>query len=893
MRYIECGVNNEFVSGAGQVIGAAGSHHDVALRITFGEMWDGLSMYVTFRDALGENPTVVQILPTNLVLGTERTYDVAVSAAAKARQGKAMVTVQGYSVVNGTQEASATNTATAYFTVLPSDYALADDESIDATLAQQLQAEIDEITETVTDARLAAKDAEAWAVGQIEGVDVEDTDTRYENNSKYYAQQADESATEAYGSASAAFASASSASGSATAAAGSAATATDSATAAATSATAAADSAANAATSAGNAAGSATAAATSATAAEGYKNTASQMAANAAGSASAAAGSATAAGTSETNAATSASAASGSATAAATSASTANQKALDAEDSAEDSEAWAVGQRGGQDVPSSDETYHNNAKYWAEQAEHAAAGGVTSFNGRAGIVVPQSGDYTAAQVGARPDTWMPTAAQVGADASGSAAAVQGNLDAHASNTTIHITAAERTAWNAKANFPDGGTEGQILTKTATGAEWDDAPLGFAPQVIVTAPTGSTVTLTNGTTTLTAVESGGTWTFDIPNYGVWTVTATLGADTASGTVSIIEVKQYTMTLAFVHIYGVSWDGSSTTAWTRTDEAAGFTDPVPYVAGASSYGSPFDNLLPWSGMTRVTDSEAGEMVRIPKFWYKITQSGNGLKIQIADKETDGFSVSPAHMDRGDGSGERDYVLIGRYHCASDYKSKTGVSPYNNQTRATFRSGISALGSKVWMADWAMRFTLFLLYLVEFADWNTQAKIGKGCGNNSGVQSMGYTDSMPYHTGTTQSSRDTFGLGTQYRYIEGLWDNVRDWIDGCYNSSNGLMIILNPASGSDSSGGVSVGTPSNGYPSKFTKKDVSGTFPLFIPTEASGSDSTYSCDYWSFNASNPCVSVGGDYHQYTNYGLFYFNSNGVSYKGASIGSRSMKLP
>lgn len=32
-----------------------------------------------------------------------------------------------------------------------------------------------------------------------------------------------------------------------------------------------------------------------------------------------------------------------------------------------DSEAWAVGQRAGVDVPSTDETYHNNAKYYADQ----------------------------------------------------------------------------------------------------------------------------------------------------------------------------------------------------------------------------------------------------------------------------------------------------------------------------------------------------------------------------------------------------------------------------------------------------------------------------------------------------------------------------------------------
>ena len=42
------------------------------------------------------------------------------------------------------------------------------------------------------------------------------------------------------------------------------------------------------------------------------------------------------------------------------------------------------------------------------------AGAVSSVFGRAGDVTAQAGDYTAAQVGARPDSWMPAAADVGA-----------------------------------------------------------------------------------------------------------------------------------------------------------------------------------------------------------------------------------------------------------------------------------------------------------------------------------------------------------------------------------------------------------------------------------------------------------------------------------------------
>lgn len=46
--------------------------------------------------------------------------------------------------------------------------------------------------------------------------------------------------------------------------------------------------------------------------------------------------------------------------------------------------------------------------------EDAPEGGVTSFKGRTGAVTPQEGDYTADMVGARPDTWMPSASDVGA-----------------------------------------------------------------------------------------------------------------------------------------------------------------------------------------------------------------------------------------------------------------------------------------------------------------------------------------------------------------------------------------------------------------------------------------------------------------------------------------------
>ena len=408
---------------------------------------------------------------------------------------------------------------------------------------------------------------------------------------------------------------------------------------------------------------------------------------------------------------------------------------------------------------------------------------------------------------------------------------------------------------------------------------------------VTVKAGSTVTAQCGDKTVSGtVPESGSIKLYLPIAGTWTVTATLGDETTTATVEVTEYKDYPLELAYVHIYGASWDGTSTTKWSRTDEAAEFTDPVPYVAGASSYGSPFDNLQPWAGMVK-SERTGGTMVAIPKFWYKLEQNGAGMTIQIAERAVEGYSVSPAHMDRGDGHGERDVVYIGRYHCNSSYRSGTG-SHRANTTRPSARANIHGLGSAIWQCDFAMRFTLWLLYIVEFADWNSQAKIGYGCGNNSSPQSMGYTDSMPYHTGTTQSSRTAYGYGTQYRNIEGLWDNVLDWCDGCYNNRDGLNIILNPSKFSDSSNGTAVGVPSNGWPSAFKVK-ANGGFPVFIPTSASGSDATYSCDRWNFSSSSPCLYVGSNYGHYSYYGLFYVSYNSASYYDGNIGCRLQELP
>ena len=347
-----------------------------------------------------------------------------------------------------------------------------------------------------------------------------------------------------------------------------------------------------------------------------------------------------------------------------------------------------------------------------------------------------------------------------------------------------------------------------------------------------------------------------------------------------------------------IYGVEWSAGTGNKLKRIGDAAGFQDPTPYLAGSSGYGSPFDNLLPWSGM-QVSERAGGKMVAIPRFWYRIENgvdsNGYGIRIQIADAPKEGFHVSPAHMDRGDGFGEREVVYIGRYHCrASDYKSYGGEKPKVNITRAVARLNITEIAPNVWQSDYAMMFTIWLLYIVEFANWDSQAVIGYGCGNNSAVENMGYTDAMPYHTGTMAASRTNYGATTQYRNIEGYWDNCLDWVDGCRYTSNGLLINLKPSTFSDNSGGVSVGIPAaSGYPKSYVCKDGAGAFPVFLSSRNAPEGAPDLPDGWNYSSGNPCLCRGGGYGRYRDCGVFFLGYSSASGAGASIGCRLQELP
>lgn len=88
-------------------------------------------------------------------------------------------------------------------------------------------------------------------------------------------------------------------------------------------------------------------------------------------------------------------------------------------------------------------------------------------------------------------------------------------------------------------------DGVPITRVATvTADYSVAIPLFAATINITYPAGSTCTCSDGTTTLSAPDTSGTWACIVPNAGTWTVTSTSGTETDSKAVTITTDGQST-------------------------------------------------------------------------------------------------------------------------------------------------------------------------------------------------------------------------------------------------------------------------------------------------------------------------------------------------------------
>lgn len=431
---------------------------------------------------------------------------------------------------------------------------------------------------------------------------------------------------------------------------------------------------------------------------------------------------------------------------------------------------------------------------------------------------------------------------------------------------------------------------------------------FQSTITVTVNSGSTVTATLGSTVLTKT-SNGTAVFAVGKAGTWAIKATLGDQTAEGTVSITASGQSkSLTLNYANVFGVCWDTSNgSTALTRLTPSSDpyglvtrsvTTEPVPAV-GTGSGSSPFDAYAPWNGMKECNLNASGAvtawkgdsaftrrsdytMVFIPAFYVATKRNGTKQYFYVSDKPKTGMTKHP-------GSGK----YIGRYTSNGEYGGgSTGATPRVNISRAGFRalvkSGITngAFNSKYHLYDFATYCAIIFLYIVEFADWNCQNKIGSGHVNSSVASVTGRTDTMTYHTGRTNIDGAENQSNVQYRWIENLWGNVRQWVDGFNANGTTAYYCTDPSKYADNTatGYTKIGTlPASGYIKDLIVTDNG----LLIPKTTGGSETTYIPDYMWSSSGWRVLGVGGDWGCGAYAGLLYFAAgydSSDSYSGVS---------
>ena len=455
---------------------------------------------------------------------------------------------------------------------------------------------------------------------------------------------------------------------------------------------------------------------------------------------------------------------------------------------------------------------------------------------------------------------------------------------------------------------EGVTSNTVSTNVATSGTAYTATVAFIT-LTVTIDSGSAVTVKNGSTTLTG-NSTGTVKFYLPNTGTWSVTATKSGETATGSIACSSYKGFSLEISYVKVFGVQWDSSnSSTALARLKKANDplgvvnvdiNSEPVPAI-GTGAGSSPFDAFAPWNGMEEyniingAVSHKKGQsgfsrtsydtMVYIPEFYYKIVADGTKIRYYVADKAKSGFAKHP-------GSGR----YVGRYNTISGNVSKSGAAPLVNITRATARSGARGKGNKWYQYDYATWCAIWLLYLVEFADWDSQKKVGRGyCDGNNSAISSGGTDSMAYHTGRAAGTDGKTAV--QYRHIENLWGNVFDWVDGINFSAGTVYICTNPANYADDTATnyTNIGTKSqtDGYIKSIAAAPSAAPW-AFYPTATGGSETTYIPDYARYSSGWRVLKLGGGWSSGGHAGLFYFYaSNTSSHSNSYVGARLLYVP
>ncbi len=329
----------------------------------------------------------------------------------------------------------------------------------------------------------------------------------------------------------------------------------------------------------------------------------------------------------------------------------------------------------------------------------------------------------------------------------------------------------------------------------------------------------------------------------------------------------------------------------------------------------------------------------MVEQPKFYYKVVPlqlekiaDGIGFHMRkaryyVSDTKKDGFKLHPAFISNGV---EKQKIYLSAYEGSlfdttagayilddaqvyasgdvlssiANAKPVSGVT--QNLTRAVTRSLASERGTGWGQQSIQTATATELLFLVEYASFDMQSKIGIGVTNKTddGTTSMteitGATTNLGNETG---SVTNTNGFNViSYRGEENFFGNIWKWVDGVNINAKGIheAYIADYSFSDDKltdnyvNAGITLAKV-NGYVSAF---GYNADFDwLFFASETIGNSSLPVGDYFYQNATyngTLVTRLGGDWDRSSNAGGFYWgvgHSSGT--RNRYIGGRLVYAP
>lgn len=348
----------------------------------------------------------------------------------------------------------------------------------------------------------------------------------------------------------------------------------------------------------------------------------------------------------------------------------------------------------------------------------------------------------------------------------------------------------------------------------------------------------------------------------------------------------------------------------------------------------YLDPTDSTKKADGTTAdLSGADGNVMVEIPKFYYLQTLVGDLNTWKIRTTLYTGYQVHPAfvkagvevpyryvsaydacYLDATDGaykSGLNLDDMTSNLDFANDkLASVSGVYPLVGVTRSECRT-LSANNGTGWhQLDFALWSAIQMLYLVEYANFSTQANLGAGNTNGSYLSSSANQTQSPHtiagasnalgnaSTNTTTGAGVSAKPGTSfmsYRGIENWYGNCLNWADGINVNvtATGNVHITNDYRNFADGTATGYTLVSSAFPtgSGFIRNILNTAAYFLSSTNSGGSSTTYLTDQHFASASaSRVVTVGGSASDGESAGGFYLRSSDDAI--AAIRSRGARL-